>query len=237
MTFSHDIIGKAIASYFHSPSGQTVRVRIDGDEESEMPASLFFREPREMPPLEQRALELSRGRVLDAGAGAGCHSLALLGRGLEVTALELSADAVAVMKARGIEKAEHGDLFTWTGGPFDTILLLMNGIGIAGSLAGAERLLFHLRPLLAEGGQILFDSTDVLHLYADHEGVVEIDFDEPYFGEMEIEVEFDGLRSDPFRWLYLDPFALRELAARTGFRAEMVAEDEEHRYLARLRAC
>src|SRR5262245_2587531 len=133
----------------------------DDFERDEVPVAYFFREPKDFPPLERRALTLCRGRVLDVGAGSGCHALALQERGLEVVALETLPELVEIMTRRGVKNARCASIFDFSGPPFDTVLMMMNGLGLAGTLDGLRHLLAHLRHLVTPGGQVLADSTDV----------------------------------------------------------------------------
>ena len=59
-------------------------------DEDEIPVETLFRDYDSMPPLEHHALDLVKGRTLDVGAGAGCHSLVLQERGIDVDAIDIS---------------------------------------------------------------------------------------------------------------------------------------------------
>jgi SAM-dependent methyltransferase len=192
---------------------------------------VYFRHPDFMPELEQLALRECRGKVLDIGAGAGSHALTLQAAGLEVTALDISPNAVAVMKDRGVEKATVADIFTYQEGRFDTLLLLMNGIGLVGTVGGLYRFLKHARTLLSPGGQILFDSSDVAYLYEDNPP--EMDH---YYGEIACRYEYKKQKSDWFSWLYIDEQLLLQVAANEGWQVSKLFEDEEGQYLVRLTA-
>jgi SAM-dependent methyltransferase len=86
-----------------------------------------------MPEIERKALDMATGKTLDVGAGSGCHSLVLQEKGIDVTAIDISPLSVETMKERGIKKVMEQDFFTMQG-KYDTILMLMNGIGIVGTL-------------------------------------------------------------------------------------------------------
>ena len=147
-----DPIGASILNFFLHGDRELIRVDSNYTEDEEIDPAWFFRSFLDMPELEKTALDLCRGKILDVGAGAGCHALVLQEKGLEVVALEQSEPAVEVLLKRGVHKVSHGNIFEFNEGRFDTILLLMNGAGIAGTISGLNSLLVHLRTLLAKGG-------------------------------------------------------------------------------------
>ena len=163
-TTAPDILGQALLDYHHGAAKATLTVHCNAADDEPLLASYFFRTLLQMPELERLALDESRGRVLDLGAGAGCHSLELQSRGFEVKGVDVSAGAVQVMTERGVRTVARHDLFAPlppTELPYDTILLLMNGLGLTGTLDGLDKFLAHARSLLAPGGQILATSSDV----------------------------------------------------------------------------
>ena len=167
---------------------------------------------------------------MDIGAGAGSHALELQDRGADVSALDISEGAVAVMQARGVQKVLQQDVFSLKGQKFDTLLLLMNGIGLCGSIEGLKVFLKGAKKLLKRGGQLLFDSSDVAYLYEDGEPMPE----NRYYGEIDCCYEYRRQQSEWFSWLYIDRELLREIAESLGWRMELLGEDESGQYLVRL---
>src|SRR5690606_3409631 len=98
-------------------------------DEDELPLPYLFRSFNEMPMLEQKALQMVKGKTLDVGCGAGSHSLYLQKKGISVKTIDISKGAVEVAKMRGVKNVELKDILDETE-HFDTILLLMNGTGI-----------------------------------------------------------------------------------------------------------
>ena len=80
-----DPMGTAIADYFHHNKADKLRVFSSQFEEDEIPVNQLFRPYDEMPELEQIALQMAEGNILDVGAGSGCHALALQEMGKEVS--------------------------------------------------------------------------------------------------------------------------------------------------------
>jgi SAM-dependent methyltransferase len=223
-----DILGHALHDYYHHIAANKLWIHNTYGPKEEMPIATYFRNEDNMPDIEWLALNECRGKVLDIGAGAGSHALLLQERNFDVTAIDISALSVEVMKERGIKQALQADIFTYNQGKFDTLILLMNGIGLAGTLDRLKQLLIHLKTLLNNGGQILFDSSDIAYLY---EGKLPED---TYYGEILYQYHYKKMKTDWFKWLYIDEHTLQKIAKETGFKAEVLLEDEYSQYLVRL---
>lgn len=224
-----DILGQAITDYYNYERDQTLWVHDTFGPKVAMPVATYFRSESKMPELELKALDLCKGTVLDIGAGAGSHALALEDRSIAVTALEISPMAAAIMQQRGVTKVVNKDIYLYQEEKFDTLLLLMNGIGLAGNTDGLRRFLQHTHSLLHTGGQLIFDSSDVAYLY---EG--DIPVLDHYYGEIKCRYEYKKQKTDWFTWLYIDPATLALIATDEGFRTEILFEDGSDQYLARL---
>ena len=228
-----DPMGRAIADYFKTKKASKLRVFSPMFEEDEIPLTTLFRNYESMPEIERKALDLAKGRVLDVGAGAGCHSLVLQERGLDVTAIDISPLSVETMKERGVKKVLEQNFFTLEG-QFDTILMLMNGIGIVGTLERLPEFFKQLDKILSPGGQVLCDSSDISYVFEDEEGMIDIPNEMNYYGEPSFRMQYKDTIGEPFNWLYIDADTLREKAGRCGYVVEVVAEGEHYDYLARL---
>jgi len=230
-------LGRALRDFTDGNASAALEVWRDGEREGPLPAAVFFRGVEEMAPVEELALSLAEGRVLDVGASAGAHALALEAAGARVVAIDQSPVAVEIMRARGLRDARAADIFTFEDdAPFDTLLLLMNGIGIAGTLGGLDRLLVRARKLLRPHGQVLCDSTD-LRVSEDPAVLRQVEAKiaaGAYFGEVVYELRYGGLAGAPYPWLYVDPETLHDHARRAGFHDQILFEDEDRQFLARL---
>ena len=230
-----DPMGAAIADFYKNGIAGRLRVLSSMFDEDEIPVAHLFREEDEMGELELKALELSKGRILDVGAGAGCHALALQNRGMEVTAIDVSPLSVEVMTKSGIDDARLVNLYNETlCEKFDTILMLMNGSGIIGKIANMPQFFARIDSLLAEGGQVLMDSSDLIYLFEDEDGGVDIDLAGDYYGEVDFTMQYKNIKGETFDWLYIDFETLAFHAAENGFEAELVMQGEHYDYLARL---
>lgn len=229
-----DPMGAAILDYQKSERVGRLRVLSSMFEEDEMPVKHLFRKVEEMPMLEQKALQLTKGRVLDVGAGAGCHALALQAQSIAVKAIDISPLSCEAMELRGVMDAECINLFDEhleTG--FDTILLLMNGTGIAGKIENLPALFNRLKALLNKGGQILIDSSDIKYIYENEDGSFDINLNAAYYGEVDYQMVYKDVKGDSFDWLYVDFPLLKSIAESCGLHGELIAEGEHYDYLAR----
>lgn len=225
-----DIYGDFLKDYYAKGDNiETIWLHNNYAEAEEMPADIFFRKEFELSDLELLAIRLSKGKVLDIGAGAGAISLVLQRRGLDVTALELSPGACEVMKMRGVKKIVNTDIFTYEGQKYDTLLLMMNGIGFCEYLDKVEIFLNHAKKLLTPKGQILFDSSNVSYLYESKPYC-----DSGYFGEIDYQYEYKGEKGEWFTWVYIERELMQEMAERLGYKMELLFDDGHDQYLARL---
>ena len=229
-----DLMGRAIWDYYYQENSEDLQTETSISELDDLPVSYLFRNYQEMNALEKKALDLSFGKVLDVGSGAGSHSLYLQNeRKLEVTALDISPKSIEVCKARGVKNAICEDLLQFSEKDFDTILLLMNGTGIFQSLEHIDQYLQKLKSLVAENGQILIDSTDILYMYdQDEEGGVLVPAT-GYYGELDYYLHYKGESELPMKWLYLDFDTLENAAIANGFKIQKI-EQLEDSYLAQL---
>ncbi len=232
----NDPMGAAIYEYHSTGKADRLRVLSSMFEEDEIPVETLFRSFDEMPPIEQQALRLAEGRILDVGAGSGCHSLVLQDMQKDVTALDISPLAVKAMNERGVRKVVEQDLFDKSlVGTYDTLLMLMNGSGIVGELCNMPLFFKRAEQLLSPDGSILMDSCDLSYVFEDEDGFFDTTEFENYYGEVDFQMCYKDITGNAFNWLYIDFDTLQEEADRCGFTAELVAEGENNTYLARLK--
>jgi SAM-dependent methyltransferase len=224
-----DRFGDALSDYYYDQFKGPLLIHNTYGDPEEYPLDGFFFEFDEFTDLEKFALSLCRGRILDVGSAAGRHVLVLQQQGLDVTGLDNSGFCCKVMEERGIGSILHTDIFTMTSDLYDTVTLLMNGIGLAGTISGLELLLSKFKKIISSGGQLIFDSSDIQYIYDGYD----IPADR-YFGEMDFCYEYKGLKGDWFSWLYVDPNTLIDIASSTGWAAQVIYEDQTDHYLARL---
>ena len=239
-----DIFGKALLDYHSGNYMEDLITSTNISDEDILPLTYLFRDYNDMPKLEQRALALSKGTILDVGCGAGSHSLYLQNKGFDVKAIDSSKGAIEVTKQRGLRHTELKALLEEVE-TFDTILLLMNGTGIFQTLNNAPKYLKHLKTLLNTDGQILIDSSDIKYMYEDDDGPdsyrdeVEVEKlnqlnNGNYYGELDYYLSYKGEQETPMKWLYLDFNTLKTACESVGLTCEKVIDGEHYDYLARI---
>lgn len=228
-----DIFGKALLDYQNNNYTEDIKTSTSISEEDTLPIPYLFRSFKNMPKLEQQALKLCKGFVLDVGCGSGSHSLYLQKHGLDVKAIDISEGAIEVTKQRGVNYAEAKSLLEETG-TFDTILLLMNGTGIFQEITQISKYLSHLKRLLKPKGQILIDSSDIKYMYEDEDGGFWMDMNAGYYGELDYFLSYKGEKEIPMKWLYLDFDTLKLACESVGLRCKLIFEGEHFDYLARI---
>lgn len=230
-----DPLGQAIYNYFFQNDNTPVKVQSTVVEDEDLPPDYFFRKFNDMPRLERIAMKHCNGKILDIGAGAGCHSVYLKKSGKDVTALEISLLCCEVIQKRGIEKVICKDILSFSDQQFDTILLLMNGVGIAKNLDGLKTLLEHLKKLLQTGGKILVDSSDLIYLYQEEDGSVLFDINSAkYYGEIDYQIKYKNIVGETFSWLFADNVILFEIAEQAGYKSKIIEYGPHYDYLAEL---
>lgn len=234
MSSNTDILGSALMAFYYDDDQDKLMILADQMEIDEMPIAYYFRNFNIMPEIEKRALKRCAGKVLDVGAGGGSHALWLQSQNISVTALDISVGCIRVMKDRGVKSVINHDILDFKHQKFDTILLLMNGIGISKNLDRLNDFLTHLKTLLNENGQVLFDSADLQYLYTDEDGSMLLDLNGSYYGEMSFRFAYKGIKGPWFKWLYIDEFLMEEYSNKAGFNMEIIYRGDSFNYLARL---
>lgn len=235
LSAERDPMGAAISDYFNHRRADRLQVFSSQFEEDVIPVKELFRNIQSMPVLERTALQMATGRILDVGAGSGCHALALQEMGKEVCAIDISPLSVEVMKQRGVNDVRLTNLFdeTFTE-TFDSVLMLMNGSGIIGKLSNMPDFFQRMKCILRPGGCIWMDSSDLRYLFEEEDGSIVIDLAGDYYGEIDFQMQYKDVKGEPFDWLYVDFQALSLYAAECGFKAELVKEGKHYDYLAKL---
>jgi len=230
-----DILGKALLDYYNNAYTEDIIAATSISEEDEIPLPYLFRDYKDMPSIEQNALQNAKGSVLDIVCGVGNRALYLQNKGLEVQAIDVSKGAIDIAKKRGEIHATQTELLALKDRKFETILLLSNGTGVFGRLAHIAKHLQHLKTLLNNGGQILIDSSDLRYMYDQEEGqeAIWIPADR-YYGELECTLSYKGELSDSFPWLYLDAKLFENAANASGFTFEIIQHGGHFDYLAKL---
>ena len=230
-----DLFGKALMDYFTNNYSEDLITWTDISDEDTLPIPYLFRSFADMPKIEQMALKMASGKVLDVGCGSGSHSLWLQNKGYQVKGIDISSGAVQVSKNRGVKNVELCPLLEECGA-YDTVLILMNGTGIFEDLSKLTRYLLHLKRLLKPKGQVLLDSSDIIYMFCEDDGSSWMNLSKDYYGELSYNLSYKGEIENPFKWLYLDFERLRSACLSIGLNCERVIQGDHFDYLARITA-
>jgi SAM-dependent methyltransferase len=230
-----DPLGQAVKAFANNRQCATLYVYSDIAEDDIIPVEYLFSGPEDWPEIERKAMNHCKGSILDVGAAAGRHSLALQEKGMNVTALDFSGLCCKIMKSRSIRRVITNDYFSLKNLRFDTLLMLMNGIGIAGSLSGLEMFFKKARELLNPEGIILFDSSDIKHIYEEEDGSRIINLNSNYYGELNYRMQYKNITGPEFPWLFIDAHTLQSHAYRFGFELQVLAHGNHNDYLGMLK--
>ena len=230
-----DLFGKAILDYQTNSSPENMITSTSISDEDEMEVAYLFRSFDEMPTLEQKALQLAKGRTLEAGCGAGSHGLYLQSeRNIDVHSIDISKNAIEACTLRGLKNTQVIDVLNIENEKYDTILLLMNGTGIFETLERTTVYLQKLKSLLQLNGQILIDSSDIIYMFDDDEDGGKWIPSDNYYGELTFTLQYKNETEVPFPWLYMDYNTLQNAAIANGLQCQLVLEGDHYDYLAQL---
>ena len=230
-----DLFGEAILDFQTNNYPEDLITETSISEADEMSVAYLFRSYEQMPKLEQKALQLAKGKILDVGCGAGSHSLFLQNhRNLDVTSIDISPKAIKACELRGLKKTRIQNVMAIENEKFDTILLLMNGTGIFGTLKQTPKFLQKLKSLLNPNGLILIDSSDIIYMFdddSDREKLINV---KGYYGELTFTISYKNETEDSFPWLYLDYNTLYNVALENDLQCELILEGEHYDYLTKM---
>ncbi|MBK8924645.1 MAG: class I SAM-dependent methyltransferase [Crocinitomicaceae bacterium] len=234
MNASADPIGEALKDYISGNLQAEILVESDLCDDDVIPLEWLTRKLNQMPDLEKKALDLCKGSILDIGAGAGCHALELASRSMDVSAIDISSGCIEYLNKKNI-RTIHADIWSYQDKQYDTLLLLMNGIGLAGKIDQLPAFLIHLKSLLKPGGTVICESTDLAYLFMDEDGSMLLDLNDRYYGEMKFNMRYKNHETGWFEWLYIDHENLTACAEIAGFHTEIIYTGENMQYLALLK--
>ncbi len=232
-----DVFGTAVNAWYRHRDPTNIIVHSPDFDDDIIEVSYLFRDYKDMPVIEKKALDFCSGRVLDVGCGAGSHAIYLQDKkNLAVTGIDISAGAIQIAKERGLKDARNLNFFNLKDEKYDTLLLLMNGTGIIGKLKHLDNFFEHSRNFIAPGGKILIDSSDLRYLFdEDEDGGIWVEMNSDYYGELVFSISYKNHISAPFPWLYIDFKMLCLAAAKNGYSCKMLQEGEHYDYLAELK--
>jgi len=230
----NDPMGQAAMDYLAGQRNLKITVQSNIVEDDILPVDYLFRAFSDMPILEKKALMHCTGKVLDIGGGVGSHALELQNKGLDVTLLDHSLGCCNTASQRGVKHVINADFYNHKPtDTYDTVLLMMNGIGLAAAIDHLPVFFEKIKEYLKPGGQILLDSSDLRYLFIDEDSYCDLP-DEQYYGEVMYTMTYGDHKTEPFEWLFIDPAVLSAKAIENGFKSDKIADGEHYDYLTRL---
>ena len=237
MNNSHQIalFGQALMDYYNGDTGAMLHYCRDDGHVNSIPIGLFFRGVTDMP-SDHISISECKGRILDIGAGTGLHALHLQELGFSVCAIDVLETACEIMRRTGIKDVRCVDISCFNEEPFDTVLVLGHTIGNDGNLSGLRGLLTNLKRLVTADGKVLINplnpkyTNDPLHLAYQQRNVE----NNRYLGEVRLNFKYKGNKGPQFNWLNIDSDSLKNIAYETGWRTDILLQEENGNYLAKL---
>ena len=148
-----DAFGRAGIDFLKKDNDEFIYVESETMEDDVIPVEHLFRDFKQMPESEKKAIDKCKGKVLDVGGGVGSHSLYLQSNSFDVTMLDICDGLCNVATQRGVKKVVCGDFFELsTEEKYDTLIFMMNGIGIGGSFDFFEQTIKKSASLLNSNG-------------------------------------------------------------------------------------
>lgn len=228
-----DPMGQVILAYHQGDKNAKLEIETNLTEGEDLTGEYLFRKYKQFPMLEKEAMKRCKGKVLDVGAGAGCHSIYLKEKGFDVKSIDISRLSIQVMQERGLN-AHLQNVCNLGDEKYDTLLLMMNGIGIVGVISDLSPFLQNIKRNLTPNGQILLDSSDLIYMFLDDDNSALIDLNADYYGEIQYILTYKNIKSSPFNWLFISFDILKDYAELNGFVCEKVCDGEHYDYLAKL---
>ncbi len=216
MNYSFDLFGDALVSYINGNRNKFYFEDKKG-KKYEQSISSYIDKKRSFTKLERKIIFLSHGKILDIGCGTGSFISALMKRG-KVLGIDISSNMIKICKSRGINNVKIKDIFGFKSkNKFDTIVLLDENIGLAGTVKNTKKLLKKLSSLLSSKGQILANVEEVAGNY--------------YIWEAR--ALWNGKYGPWFKWIKFNSSFLIKLCQKQGLKAEVVSKDKK-RYIIKI---
>lgn len=225
-----DAFGLILRTEYETGGVYEIVERDDGHVDA-TPASVYFTTYEEWSDPVQAAIDRAEGRVLDAGCGAGRHSLYLQEEGYEAVGLDVSDGALAVATDRGLERTLQRDIASldeYEGAPFDTVCMFGNNFGLVGTRDRAPAVLEALAAATTPTTTILAQSLDPYETEDEHHLAYHRRNEElgRLAGTLRLRIRYKLAQSDWFDYLMASPEEMRSIAREAGWQLTETIESE-----------
>jgi SAM-dependent methyltransferase len=196
----------------------------------------YFTEYEDWNPIEKKAMEFVKGRVLDIGCGAGRHSLYLQKNGFDVLGIDNSPLAIKVCKLRGLKKAKVMSIEDVNSKPnsFDTIIMMGNNFGLFGSFEKARKLLKRFHEMTSEGALIIAHTRDPYKT----DNPAHLEYQEfnrkrgRMSGQLRIRIRFRKYAGQWFDYLMVSKEEMQSILKGTRWKVKEFIDSENSQYIA-----
>lgn len=233
---NEDAYGHEVWDFFNGLKSFEIVEREDGFFDLSGGPAPYFAEYENWPGIDQEAINLAKGKVLDIGAGAGRVPLYLQKKGLKCVAIDNSKLAIETARKRGIKQAipmtfgEVGGI----GQLFDTIVMFGNNFGLFHDRQNVIRMLGVLYDVTSSDAIILASS---LNPYkgdiAEHKQYQEYNLTRGRMaGQIRIRVRYHKYSTPYFDYLFVSPEEMAEILDHTNWRISRLFIDEKPSFIA-----
>jgi len=233
-----DAFGHALLDCYKGENVNEVVERDDGFVDS-MSTRGYFSDYEAWSPIEQKAMQFVKGRVLDIGCGAGRHSLHLQRKGFDVLGIDISPLAIKVCRERGLRKLKLMSIESVDFKPnsFGTILMMGNNFGLFGNLGKAKGLLKKFHRLTSKDALIIASSRDPYrtdnpahlqyHKMNRKKGRMS--------GQVKIRIRYQKYKGRWFDYLMVSKEEMTQILSNTGWRIKEFLDTGDPNYISIIR--
>ncbi len=232
-----DAFGQEMWAYFKGEEAFEIVERDDGYfNASPKGPGLYFLQYEDWDPIEKKAMEFVKGRVLDIGCGAGRHSLYLQKMGFDVLGIDSSPLAIRVCRLRGLKRARVISIerLNFKPNSFDTVIMLGSNFGLFGSFEKARRLLKKLHRMTSEDGLIVASTRDTYKTdIADHLEYHKLNKKRGRMaGQLRVRIRFRKCVGRWFDYLIVSKREMEEILEGTGWKIREFIDPNDSAYIA-----
>jgi SAM-dependent methyltransferase len=230
-----DAFGQMLMAYSEGRDVSEIVERDDGLTNTIFAKGYFFGY-EDWHPIEQKAMQLVKARVLDVGCGAGRHSLYLQEKGFDVLGIDVSPLAIKVCKLRGLKQAKVMSIedLGFKPNSFDTIIMMGNNFGLFGSFSKARELLKKFYGITSENALVIAETCDpyktddpnhlAYHRLNKKKGRMA--------GQVRIRIRFQNYVCGWFDYLMVSKEEMTEMLKGTGWTVKEFIDSEASKYVA-----
>jgi len=196
----------------------------------------YFSEYADWSPIDRKAMEFVKGRILDIGCGAGRHSLYLQNKGFDVQGIDSSPLAIKVCKLRGLKNARVMPIeeLDFKPNSFDTVIMMGNNFGLFGGFKKAKRILKKMHKITSRNGLIIASTRDTFKTdNPDHLAYHKLNRQRGRMpGQLRLRIRFRKCVGNWFDYLIVSKKELEGMLKGTGWQIKETIDSGNSAYIA-----